>query len=69
MKYQIFQKTDGGQYILLGRAIENIEDEEVYLSYKDGSAKAFKTAEFFDIFGKPFFVLVNADKPAKPAMV
>ena len=63
MKYQIYQKTDGGQYILLGRAMENIEDEEVYLSYKDGSAKAFETREFFEIFNKPFFVLINADKP------
>jgi hypothetical protein len=64
MKYQIYQKTDGGQYILLGSAMENIEDEEVYLLYKDGAAKAFETREFFEIFDKPFFVLVNADKPA-----
>ena len=64
MKYQIYQKAENGDYIALGIAIENIEDEEVYLSYKDGSAKAFETREFFDIFDKPFFVLVNADKPA-----
>jgi hypothetical protein len=69
MKYQIFQKTDGGQYILLGRAIENVEDEEVYLSYKNGDTKAFSTWEFFNIFDKPFFVLVDTDKPAKPVMV
>jgi hypothetical protein len=62
MRYEIYQKTDSGHFILLGRAIENIEDDEVYLSYKDGEAKAFETREFFEIFGKPFFVLVNAEK-------
>ena len=64
MRYKIYQKTDGGQFILIGRAIENFEDDEVYLSYKDGDAKAFEAREFFETFGKPFFVLVNADKPA-----
>lgn len=64
MRYKIYQKTDGGQFILIGRAVENFEDDEVYLSYKDGDAKAFETREFFEIFRNPFFVLVNADKPA-----
>ncbi|MHB1546122.1 MAG: hypothetical protein ACYCSB_01270 [bacterium] len=64
MRYKIYQKTDGGNFILLGRAVENIEDDEVYMSYKDGEAKAFELREFYEIFSKPFFVLENADKPA-----
>lgn len=64
MRYKIFQKTDGGEYILIGRAVENIEDDEVYLSYKDGEARAFELREFFEIFSNPFFVLESADKPA-----
>ena len=64
MRYRVYQKVENGSYILLGRAIENIEDDEVYFSYENGEAKAFETREFFDIFNKPFFVLVNAEKQA-----
>ena len=64
MRYKIYQKTDGGQYILIGRAVENFEDDEVYLSYKNGEAKAFELRAFYEIFTNPFFVLVNADKQA-----
>ena len=64
MRYQVYQKAENGNFILLGRAVENIEDDEVYFAYENGEAKAFETREFYDIFGKPFFVLVNAEKQA-----
>ena len=64
MRYQVYQKAENGNFILLGRAVENIEDDEVYFAYENGEAKAFETREFYDIFSKPFFVLVNAEKQA-----
>ena len=64
MRYQVYQKAENGNFILLGRAVENIEDDEVYFAYENGEAKAFEMREFYDIFGKPFFVLVNAEKQA-----
>ncbi len=64
MRYKVYQKTENGSFKLLGRAVENIEDDEVYFAYENGEAKAFEMKEFYDIFSMPFFVLVDSGKCA-----
>ena len=59
-KFNLYQKDPDG-YRFIATVQENIEDDEVYVVYKDGTAKVYRSNDFYGFYNKNFFVL--ADRP------
>lgn len=59
-KYNLYQKNPDG-YLFIATVQENIEDDEVYAVYKDGTAKVYRSADFYGFYNKSFFIL--AERP------